>query len=1371
MYKLLKLTFLSILLSIRLLAFTFESPDKNTFDIDFHSTIIKHILETWTVEVFGISFDDKRLKSYRVSLTQDKSLLTINLKNSKTKWKKKFKINVHEDYLSLAVYKNLLKELYSQMLLEFHRLNRRGGGVRGEGSVSFFLLYPRLNFGKVDMNKSSKRDHFGFAIYLLNLAFVYEQSPFYSVEKLKAMAGAEYVLGQWFLKRKNTTASFMSKVNYISDFLYNSIKDVRKVVLKEKELHKYDHFNETIRLLVTGDFTKAKNWYKNLDDSFTVNFLVLHLMSKSGSKDKKLIKYFTQNDKITYFYTLAQSSMLNDNTYNYYRGQALTREVKRWYKVNNQINLMNDFKYSENNLSKLKLFEQDLLKISKHKDIWIKPDKDGSRVYYKLSKPLFSKMTLSMVYQFLLNNLLITKALDSQPKITALFQKKLSIFFKNSIFKFKFVNVSSLTKDDLSIIKQELEVNAFNYSPKFWFEAAQAFQKHPVFVESVLKYFKDNSKGRMDLSYYTLLLKQILFSNNKLKNKEGFLATLVSDVSFLEKLQPYNVEIQNLKLNLDPKSYPYKEALIKYDYHNNFRAILEYYQQQVLAIKPKKRYQGKEAEYIGLARNFMKNENYTESAKYYKKYLEIVEKSNKSAIVRAEYARVLIRQNKLYLAEEELRNLYLDDNPFIHLVYAELLEKKGNKVLQELVLLRIVKLTGEWALLEKFYDDNQLSTRKIFVHNYLSGKTKKIEKKPLNWMSTLKSIYDGVIKTLYSDSIFIQGMRVNTVNKNSLAEKGGLQREDIIIEMNKTLISGIRAFRQSASRYKIDKVPFELTVWRKGKKEYLQFGHTKPSMLLGYDYRPISFKILGDNEQIKIKSSPQNYDSLYLNFVDQNSSATQCGLREHDLLYVANNYFVNEKYALIFSDQVKKDLNFLIKRDNNWMSLDCPKHAFEKMFDNYGKANFSVSFGFDQSFLKPSWLPPFPNQSMTEIIKKLSNVKEDGKYAIFFKDKSLAKLINFKNGLKDGLFKKWHPEFKYLHQEFQYKQGKKHGIQKQWQNKSHLEWTREFYQGKEHGFTQFFYLNGETRYTAYYKNGKLDGLNKFYNRNGDLTTEYIYKNNKRISSKFIRYSSKTNNIEEIREENSNGVEVKRFDSKGGFLVFHEKMNNKKTGFEKYYRAKKILYSAQFYKNEVKVKTERYNLDGSLYLKTLYQFKSKKNYIIQYDGEGKLFSEQINGIKSGIFETWTHFEDQKLTRKSYKKGKFHGEQKEWFSNGVLKSIKYFNNGLEEGTHKYFTKENRLEGTVIYKKGKRQSAKVQGYSKEGKINFRRTIDETGKEISESYFKGTEIIKSSVIYDKKNKIEITKTFYRNGYLKSTKKVIDNKIVEEINFEKKEK
>ncbi|MBL4621258.1 MAG: hypothetical protein JKY89_02560, partial [Immundisolibacteraceae bacterium] len=89
----------------------------------------------------------------------------------------------------------------------------------------------------------------------------------------------------------------------------------------------------------------------------------------------------------------------------------------------------------------------ELVQTSQKNDKWFEKKSIKISKYFKIKPSTFAKLSLSMIYQFLLKDYQLTNSDNSLSAKVVSFDKSLDTFLQDSIFKFKFVDPQSLLQD------------------------------------------------------------------------------------------------------------------------------------------------------------------------------------------------------------------------------------------------------------------------------------------------------------------------------------------------------------------------------------------------------------------------------------------------------------------------------------------------------------------------------------------------------------------------------------------------------------------------------------------------------------------------------------------------------------------------------------------------------------------------------------------------------------------------------------------------------------------------------------------------------------------------------------------------------------
>jgi len=113
--------------------------------------------------------------------------------------------------------------------------------------------------------------------------------------------------------------------------------------------------------------------------------------------------------------------------------------------------------------------------------------------------------------------------------------------------------------------------------------------------------------------------------------------------------------------------------------------------------------------------------------------------------------------------------------------------------------------------------------------------------------------------------------------------------------------------------------------------------------------------------------------------------------------------------------------------------------------------------------------------------------------------KKLKSRMQYNHGLLEGKSEKWNCHGRhYLVQYIEYKNGKKDGIYKMYDNynfkNGKLVGVETYKNGKKNGISKQYHSNGKLCCLDTYKNGIMEGESKFWDHTGKLGKDLIYKN-------------------------------------------------------------------------------------------------------------------------------------------------------------------------------------------------------------------------------------------------------------------------------------
>ena len=189
------------------------------------------------------------------------------------------------------------------------------------------------------------------------------------------------------------------------------------------------------------------------------------------------------------------------------------------------------------------------------------------------------------------------------------------------------------------------------------------------------------------------------------------------------------------------------------------------------------------------------------------------------------------------------------------------------------------------------------------------------------------------------------------------------------------------------------------------------------------------------------------------------------------------------------------------------------------------------------------------------------NNKEQ-KYEEFDDYGNLYKEGQFKNGLKEGIWKTYYDDSYDIEN---YHNGKLNGEFKKFSKDNHLLVKGEYKEHKKEGVWGFYYSDGGLKNEVEYKNGEIDGVCRtYYCNNGALKTETYCKNNVIDGTNKIYYEEGgLYKLENYKEGNLEGA-YKEYFQGGGIRMEGNYKNGKKEGVWIDYESSEFL----LFKNDI-----------------------------------------------------------------------------------------------------------------------------------------------------------------------------------------------------------
>ena len=259
-------------------------------------------------------------------------------------------------------------------------------------------------------------------------------------------------------------------------------------------------------------------------------------------------------------------------------------------------------------------------------------------------------------------------------------------------------------------------------------------------------------------------------------------------------------------------------------------------------------------------------------------------------------------------------------------------------------------------------------------------------------------------------------------------------------------------------------------------------------------------------------------------------------------------------------------------------------HNIKYKFDDHSGKIYSSFFELDDIFLPDNRLYYSKNNLF---IPNLHIPPRDGVTKIYTPVGYLYLEISFKNGLKDGITKRYFENTKIINWKQNYTKNKlneivrnyfKNGKSIKLYPNGQIENEAYFKNGKQDGETKWYYDTGELKLVANWQNDKCDGERITYHKNGQIRAIPTYKNGLCITDEYQYYEDGT--LEAIIPARDTGIE----------LIYYP--NGKLKSEREYNKGKKIgngkIKADYNYKNDKRQGIcKKYHYSGKLRLECEY----------------------------------------------------------------------------------------------------------------------------------------------------------------------------------------
>lgn len=309
-----------------------------------------------------------------------------------------------------------------------------------------------------------------------------------------------------------------------------------------------------------------------------------------------------------------------------------------------------------------------------------------------------------------------------------------------------------------------------------------------------------------------------------------------------------------------------------------------------------------------------------------------------------------------------------------------------------------------------------------------------------------------------------------------------------------------------------------------------------------------------------------------------------------------------------------------------------------------------------------------------------------------------------------------------------------------------------FKNGKPEGYWKTYYPSGSLKSEGYRKNHLLDSIWNFYSEEGVLLSTITYEKDKREGI-TKNYSSEGFLVSQIPYKNDlkHGVAYQFYENNGLKSVTHY-LNGKKDGMAYEYNREGLIVRISEFEKDFIVRTEVINQTDKngekegmwkeFYPDSTYQVKQEGTY--------------LKGVKHGYFREYSK-SGVLLSTTKYEYGEVVENAEElqnleikttYHSNGAIKSVKSFKDGLQEGVEKTYDPQGNIVQSKIYSNGKLLGEGIVDAEGIKQGDWKEYYPRSGKLRAEGAYKNGARIGKWTFYFENGKIE-QKGTYREGGL----------------------
>ena len=315
-----------------------------------------------------------------------------------------------------------------------------------------------------------------------------------------------------------------------------------------------------------------------------------------------------------------------------------------------------------------------------------------------------------------------------------------------------------------------------------------------------------------------------------------------------------------------------------------------------------------------------------------------------------------------------------------------------------------------------------------------------------------------------------------------------------------------------------------------------------------------------------------------------------------------------------------------------------------------------------------------------------ANNNKQGQWRYFYSYGGTSAIGNYKDNEKDGnwTYFNWNGYVDF--EEFKVN-GINEGRAVKYHSNGNKRYELEYKNDKPEGKINFYNLSGVLNEIIHYANAVRHGKGAEFYANGDTMTTYEYNQGELAGEYFEYYSNSQKSLDSYYVNGKLDGKYREFFYNGAVRNEGEYKEGLKTGTWNYYFENGNLSYVNIYTDTVINKVISYlrngnkdyesnynnkgNLDGALtyYTKNgsilaqeIYE-DGKLSKIINYSPDGSVKDEYASPDFNFAYKTY-YPEGQLLMEANVQDGKLHGKRVQHWRNGNVKSVQYFDNGVEK-----------------------------------------------------------------------------------------------------------